>query len=68
MRSQSEISELPEIALRYWITASDVGVLSEPDSGTTEAEAHVDDSKAATLVKPRILVATTTGSRLSRGG
>ena len=32
----------------------------------TKAEAQVDDSKAAALVKPRILMATTTRSRLSR--
>ena len=50
----------PEVALRYWITASDDGALRELDSGMTKAEAQVDDRKAAALVKPRILVATTT--------
>ena len=34
----------------------------------TRAEAQVDDSKAAALVKPRILVATTTRGRLLKGG
>ena len=67
MLSRSRSSGFPEVASRYWITASDDGVLREPDSGRTKAEAHVDDSKAAALVKPRMLVATTTRSRLSRG-
>lgn len=58
MLSQSECSGLSEVALRYLITASDEGVLREADSGMTKAEAQVDDSKAAALVKPRILVAT----------
>lgn len=58
MLSQSECSGLSEVALRYLITASDEGVLREVDSGMTKAEAQVDDSKAAALVKPRILVAT----------
>lgn len=71
MLSQSEISGLSEIALRYWITASDEGVgrvLRELNSGMTKAETQVDDSKAAALVKPRMLVATTTRSRLSFEG
>lgn len=59
MLSQSAISGFSEAALRYWITASDDGLLRELDSGMTEAEAQVDDSKAAALVKPRMLVATT---------
>lgn len=64
MLSKSETSELSEVALRYSITASDDGVLREPDSGMIKAEAQVDDSKAAALVKPRMLVATKTRSRL----
>lgn len=64
--SQAGISGFSKVFLRYWITASDDEVLKEPDSGMTKAEAQVDDSKAAALVKPRILVATTTRSRLSR--
>lgn len=67
MLSQSDISGLSAVALRYWITTSDAGLLREPDSGMTKAEAQVDDSKAAALTKPRILVATTTRSRLSKG-
>ena len=35
-------------------------VVREADSGMTKAEAQVDDSKAAALVRPRILVATRT--------
>ena len=46
------------------MTASGEGMLRECDSGMTKAETHVDDSKAAALVKPRMLVATTTRSRL----
>lgn len=71
MLSRSKISGLSEVALRYWITASDEGVgrvLREPNSGMTKAETQVDDSKAAALVKPRMLVATTTRSRLSFEG
>ena len=63
MLSKSETSGLSEVALRYWITASDDRVLRELDSGMIKAEAQVDDSKAAALVKPRMLVATTTRSR-----
>lgn len=53
------------VALPYRITTSDDEVLKEPDSGRTKAEAQVDDSRATALVKPRMLVATTTESRLS---
>ena len=60
----SETSGQLDAALQYWMTASDDGMLREADSGMTKAEAQVDDSKAAALVKPRILVATTTPSRL----
>lgn len=60
MLSQSDILGLSRMALRYWITTSVDGVLREADSGMTKAEAHVEDSKAAALVKPRMLVATTT--------
>lgn len=59
MLSQSSTSGLLDVALRYWIK-----VLREADSGMTRAEAQVDDSKAAALMKPRILVATTTRGRL----
>ena len=34
-------------------------LLNESVSGITRAEAQVDDSKAAALVKPRMLVAST---------
>ena len=62
MLSQIETSGLSEVALR--ITASDDALLREADSGIIKADAQVDDSKAAALVKPRMLVATTTRSRL----
>ena len=42
-------------------------LLSESVSGMTRAKAQVDDSKAAALVKPRILVATTRLEVASRG-
>ena len=53
------------VALPYWISASGDEVLKEPGSGRTKAEAQVDDSRATAWVKPRMLVATTTESRLS---
>ncbi len=64
MLSECETSGLSDVALRYWIFVSENRVLREPDSGMTKAEAQVDDSKAAALVKPRMLVATTTRGRL----
>lgn len=64
MLSQSNTSGLLDVALRYWIRGSEDKVLREADSGMTRAEAQVDDSKAAALMKPRILVATTTRGRL----
>ncbi len=60
MLSQIDTSGLSEVALRYWITASDDALLREAGSGIIKADAKVDDSKAAALVKPRMLVATTT--------
>ena len=42
-------------------------MIEEADSGMTKAEAQIEDSKAAALVKPRMLVATTTRGRLWRG-
>ena len=60
MLSQSGTLGHLRVALRYWTTASDDEVLMEPGSGMTKAEAQVDDSRAAALVKPRMLVATTT--------
>ena len=65
MLSRIEISGLSGVALQYWITASDDALLSKADSGIIKADAKVDDSKAAALVRPRMLVATTTRSRLS---
>ena len=51
---------ISNVALRYWIWLSEKGVARESDSGMTKAETQVDDRKAAALVKPRMLVATTT--------
>ena len=64
MLSQIRNSGVFRGTLQYWITAFDDEELKEPYSGMTKAEAQVDDSKAAALVKPRMLVATTTPSRL----
>jgi hypothetical protein len=52
------------LGLQYSIMAFDGGVLREVASGITKVRAGVADSKATALTKARILIASTTRSRL----